>query len=135
MAELPTLTFEAAMMVANATADGANERAEAQYEGSFNIEAKQVGSENLNATEKRGGVKREGTWITGWTLGLGEGPHVLTGKAAGVYADWYWFFGEFGTTHEPARPFMIPAFESAYANELPQAAAAFKRGVEGVVIL
>ncbi len=31
----------------------------------------------------------------------------------GILADWYWFFGEFGTHRpQPARPFMIPAVEA-----------------------
>lgn len=33
---------------------------------------------------------------------------------AGVYAEWYWFFPEFGTTFQGAHPFMTPAFKAAY---------------------
>lgn len=127
IAELPALSLEGAMRVAEATAKGATERASTQYEGSFNIEAKRVSGQG---GEVRSGVQQEGKWISGWTLGLGSGPHVIKGEAAGVYADWFWFFGEFGTSHQPARPFMIPAYQDAFANELPQAEAVFKKKLE-----
>ncbi len=33
-------------------------------------------------------------------------------KGYGIMADWYYFFGEFGTSHQPARPFIFPAAEA-----------------------
>lgn len=37
---------------------------------------------------------------------------------AAVYATWYWFLVEFGSTNAPANPFMIPALEAAYTTVL-----------------
>ena len=56
-----------------------------------------------------------------------EARHLSNG--AGVYADWFWFFGEFGTSHQPARPYMIPALEESYSEIYPEAAAIFKEGL------
>lgn len=119
------------MRVAEGTAKGATERAGQQYQGddNFNIEARAI---DATGTEVRGGQERVGTWVSGLTLSSTMfGAHVLTGKAAGVYADWYWFFGEFGSMHQPARPFMLPAFEQARTDEWPGAAAVFNRALEG----
>ena len=41
-----------------------------------------------------------------------EGISKDHGHAYGIWAAWYWRFSEFGTVHEPARPWMIPAVES-----------------------
>jgi HK97 gp10 family phage protein len=36
-----------------------------------------------------------------------------TDNAAAIFSeDWYWFFAEYGTVKEPARPFMRPALEA-----------------------
>jgi len=40
-----------------------------------------------------------------------EGP-----MSVGVYAAWYAHFAEFGTVHEPARPFLVPAVEEGMAG-------------------
>jgi HK97 gp10 family phage protein len=127
-AELPLRTFEVVMQVANDTVAGAIQRSSAQYKGGpnpFNLEVREVHGE---ATEARGGKERSGAWVSGWTIdtgGPGKGAHVTHQRAAGIYGDWYWFFGEFGTSHEPARPFMIPALQEAYTRVHPHAARAF----------
>ncbi len=129
IAELPPLSFESAMRVAENTAQGATERATAQYQGDFNIEAEAI---DATGTEVHQGQEMSGTFVTGNTLSATSGAHVLHGKAAGVYADWWWFFGEFGTAHgQAAKPFMIPAFEQARTSEWPAAAAVFNKGLEG----
>lgn len=46
----------------------------------------------------------------------GSDPFSIEAKAtetgAAVVASYWYYFGEFGTTKQPARPFLIPAFES-----------------------
>lgn len=42
----------------------------------------------------------------------GEGNVKGQGTGYGILASWYWFFGEFGTSHQPARPYMLPAVEA-----------------------
>lgn len=37
---------------------------------------------------------------------------------AAVYAEWYWFLVEFGTSNAAAHPYMIPALEAAYTSVL-----------------
>ena len=61
------------------------------------------------------------------TTAQGRVP-VLTGRlrdsleaksvagGAAVYAAWYWFLVEFGSTNQPANPFLVPALEAAYLS-------------------
>lgn len=45
--------------------------------------------------------------------GTYDGKKADGKEAAAVYADdWQWFFAEYGTVNEPARPFMRPAVEA-----------------------
>lgn len=127
-AELPLLTHKVVQQVAKDAAKDAIRRSAEQYEGTnpFGIEVREVSGDD----ETRGGQERSGAWVSGWTAstgGPGAGAHVIHEPASGIYADWYWFFGEFGTSHQPARPFMVPALEQAYAKVYPTAAAAFKQ--------
>lgn len=52
--------------------------------------------------------------LTGTLRDSIEAESVAGGAA--VHAVWYWFLVEFGTTNQPANPYMIPAFEAAYAS-------------------
>src|SRR6188472_2773504 len=44
-----------------------------------------------------------------------EGREHPSGTGAGVWAVWYWFLVEFGTTQNPPHAFMLPAFHEALA--------------------
>jgi HK97 gp10 family phage protein len=58
-----------------------------------------------------------------------SGDHFsIHAEGSEVYAEWYWFFGEFGTSHQPARPFMLPAAEEARAR-VPVTARGMLRGL------
>jgi HK97 gp10 family phage protein len=46
---------------------------------------------------------------------------------AEIKAAWYWFFVEFGTSHSPAKPFMIPAAEANRDNLARDVSAELKR--------
>jgi HK97 gp10 family phage protein len=49
--------------------------------------------------------------------GLVESIEARDGEDGyGIYAAWYWHFNEFGTTTQPARPFMLPAAEAEVDN-------------------
>lgn len=108
--DLPRRTQTMCMRVAQLTAERAQANAQGQYSGDFHIEARPLSGAG---GEVRGGQQREGTFISGSALTTSGTGGVLRGEGAGVYADWFWFFGEFGTTKQPPRPFMIPAFEVA----------------------
>lgn len=48
-----------------------------------------------------------------------KGPEAVTEEApgsVGIHAAWYYHFAEFGTQHEAARPFMVPAAEAGMAG-------------------
>ncbi len=96
--DLEPLTAEVAASVAHGIRDGAVQRSEGQYKGSN-------------------------------PFGLEVKPGLTTdfGKGVGIYADWYWFFGEFGTSTQAARPYMVPALEEEYGKVYPKARAAFSR--------
>lgn len=112
MAELPKRSEAVAMEIAELTAEGAKSRAAAQYEGTdpFSIEAELV---------------KAGSWVTGHTVQTDGSGAGISGGGGGVFCAWYWFFGEFGTSRQPARPFMIPAFELALGQVYPAGRAAF----------
>ena len=105
-AQLPIRAQAVAMEIAASAAIHARERAMAQYDGDFGITSKEVSGSAERAA---------------------RGVQTATSTGAGVYAHWYWFFGEFGTVRQPARPFMIPALEAAYAEVYPKAREVFAR--------
>lgn len=114
VAQLPLRGAELARQIADETAEGAQGRARAQYGSRSETPRPQSDPSNPFGIETHPVATRE------------FGEHVSAG-GFGVYMHWYWYFGEFGTVHQPARPFLMPAFIDAYAQVNPRAREVFAK--------
>lgn len=76
------------------------------------------GTEQI-ASDAAARVEEQGLHRTGElhdSIQAREGNAKTFGHVYGIWMAWYGIFAEFGTTYEPARPFLIPAAEAGKDN-------------------
>lgn len=104
MAKLPAITHETAVRGAEKIRDRAEEKARMQYDKGAAHTPREESDPSRPFNIEAGSLNEGGA----------------------VFADWYYHFGEFGTSRQPARPFLIPALEEIFPEIWGEAGAAIK---------